>query len=58
MVCHMCVYCYNVIINFCYKVSDSRMKIVKLVIVQAFDSLSRHLMYHLCMDKCGCVVNN
>ena len=29
----MCVYYYHVIIAFCYKVSDLRTKIVKLVIV-------------------------
>ena len=29
----MCVYYYHVIITFCYKVSDLRTKIVKLVTV-------------------------
>ena len=45
MICSMYVYCYHVIIIFCYKVKDSRKKkkIVKLVIVQAFDWLSKHL---------------
>ena len=28
-----CVYYYHVIINFCYKTSDSKKKIVKLMIV-------------------------
>ena len=37
MICSMYVYCYHVIIIFCYKVKDSRKKKVKLVIVQAFD---------------------
>ena len=47
MVCYifMCVYCYHVLITFCYKVSDSRKKnykvsvyfFEKLIIVQAFD---------------------
>ena len=41
MICSMYVYCYHVIIIFCYRVKDSRKKkIVKLVIVQAFDWLS------------------
>ena len=51
----MCVYCYHVIITFCYKVR----KIVKLVIVQAFNFfffflrriqafnwLNRHVVYY------------
>ena len=43
MVCYMCVYCYHVIIIFCYKVSKiQEKKIVKLVIVQKLDWLSRH----------------
>ena len=46
MVCYMCVYCYHVIITFCYKVSKTKKKkIVKLMIVQAFDWLSRHKIY-------------
>ena len=50
------MYCYHVIINFCYEVSDSRKKkIVKIVIVQEFDWLNRYLVYYLYMDKCGCV---
>ena len=28
---------------------------MKLVIVQEFDWLNRHLVYYLCMDECGCV---
>ena len=42
MVCYMCIYCYHVIITFCYKVSKIQEKNVKLVIVQVFDWLSRH----------------
>ena len=43
MVCFMCVYCYHVIITFCYKVSKiQEKKNIKLVIVQAFDWLSKH----------------
>ena len=40
----MCVYCYHVIITFCYKVSkiQEKKKIIKLVIVQALDWLTRH----------------
>ena len=38
MVCYMYVYCYHVIITFCYKVSKNlRKKIIKLVLVRAFD---------------------
>ena len=37
----MCLYCSNVINTYCYKVSDSRNKIVKFVTVQAFNWLSR-----------------
>ena len=42
----MCVYCYRIIINFCYKVSKIQEKIVKLVIIQVFDWLSRHVVYN------------
>ena len=43
MVCYMCVYYYHVIITFYYKVSKiQEKKNVKLVIVQAFDWLSRY----------------
>ena len=55
MICSMYVYFHHVIIIFCYKVKDSRKKIVKLVIVQAFDWLRRYLVYYLCMDECGYV---
>ena len=51
----MGVYRYHAIINFCYEVSDSRKKLVKIVIVQEFDWLNRYLVYYLYMDKCGCV---
>ena len=54
MVCYMCVYCYYVIIIFYYKVNDSREK-KKLVIVQTFDWLSRHMVYYLYMVECDCV---
>ena len=49
------MYCYHVIITSCYKVSDSWLKIVNIVFVQAFDWLSRNMMYYLCIGKCGCV---
>ena len=43
MVYYMCVYCYHVIITFCYKVSKiQEKKIIKLAIVEAFDWLSKH----------------
>ena len=43
----MCVYCYHVIITFHYKISKiQEKKIVKLVIVQAFDWLRRHIVYN------------
>jgi len=51
----MGVYRYHVIINFCYEVSDSRKKLVKIVIVQEFDWSNRYLVYYLCMDECGCM---
>ena len=51
----MCVYCYHVIITFCYKVRKIQEKIVKLVIVQVFDWLSKHVVYYLCMNKCSCM---
>ena len=38
----MYVYCYYVIITFCYKVSDFKKKYIILMTVQAFDWLSRH----------------
>ena len=45
----MCVYCYYVIITFCYKVRKiQKKKIVKVVLVQSFDWL-------ICMNECGCV---
>ena len=44
---YMCVYCYHIIIIFCYKVNKIQgKKFVKLVIVQAFDWLSRHVVYN------------
>ena len=56
MVCYMCVYYYHVIITFCYKVSKiQEKKNVKLVIVQAFDWLSRYQYIILCTNECGCV---
>ena len=50
-VCYICLYFYHVIIIFYYKVGDSRKKIVKLVIVQTFDWLSRHFVYYLYMNE-------
>ena len=47
----MLVYCYYVIITFCYKASYSRIKIVKFLIVQVFNWLSRHLIYYLYIDN-------
>ena len=47
MVCYICVYCYHVIITFCYKISKiQEKKIVKLVIVQAFDWLNKRIVYN------------
>ena len=41
----MCVYYYHVIITFCYKVRKiQKEKLKKLVIVQAFNWLSRHVV--------------
>ena len=51
----MCVYCYHVIIPFVIKLEKFKKKIVKLVIVQVFDWLSRHVVYYLCMNECSCV---
>ena len=31
---HVCVYCYHVATTYCYKVSRSRKKIVKLVMLK------------------------
>ena len=43
----MYVYCYYNIIAFCYKVRKiQEKKIVKLVLVQAFDWLSKHVVYY------------
>ena len=42
----MYMYCYCIIITFCYKVSKIQEKIVKLVIIQVFDWLSRHIIYN------------
>ena len=43
----MYVYCYYNIIVFCYKVRKiQEKKIVKLVIIQAFDWLSKHIVYY------------
>ena len=36
----MCVYRYHIKITFCFRVGDSRKKIVKFVIFQEFDWLS------------------
>ena len=47
MVCFMRVYCYHIIITSCYKVSKiQEKKIVKLVIGQALDWLSKHIVYN------------
>ena len=42
----MCVYCYRIIITFCYKISKIQEKIVNLVIIQEFDWLNRHVMHN------------
>ena len=42
----MCVYCYRIIITFCYKVSKIQEKIVNLAIIQVFNWLSRHVVYN------------
>ena len=55
LVSYICVYYYYYLITFCYKVSDLRKKIVKLVIIQTFDWFSKHLVYYLCMYECSCV---
>ena len=51
----MCVYCYQVVATYCYKVGHSRKekKNSKVNDVQGFYWLSRHIVYYLCMDKCG-----
>ena len=54
-VCYFSIYCYRVIITFCNKVSDLPKQIIKLVIVQVFNWLSRHLIYYLCLDEYGCM---
>ena len=43
----MCVYCYRIIITFCYKVSKIQEKIVKLVVIQVFNCLSKHVVYNI-----------
>ena len=66
----MCVYCYHVIIIFCYKLIKKK-KIIfcykvrkiqekknfKLVIVQVFYWLSRHVMCYLYMNECGLLLS-
>ena len=47
----MRVYFYHDIITFCYKLVIQGKIIIKLVIVQAFDFLNRHLMYYLCINE-------
>ena len=43
-VCCICVYFYHIIITFCYKIKKiQEKKLFKLVIVQEFDWLSRHV---------------
>ena len=57
-VCIMYRYRYYVIITFYYKVRFKKKKNSRVsdwLIVQAFDWLSRHLVYYLCMDECACV---
>ena len=44
----MCVYCYHII-----KSLIQEKKIVKLVIIQAFDWLSKLLKYYLCINEYG-----
>ena len=56
MVCYMYVHW----ITFYHKVNCSRnekkkkKKKLKLLIVQVFDWLNRHLVYYLYMNECGC----
>ena len=38
----MCAYCYHVIITFYFRVK----KTIKLVIVQAFNWLNKHIVYY------------
>ena len=56
----MCVYCYHIIITVCYKVSKIQEKIVKLVIIQVFDWLSRHIVYNFIYEwvwLCSLIIN-
>ena len=46
----MHVYFYHDIITF-YKLVIQGKIIIKLVIVQTFDFLNRHLMYYLCINE-------
>ena len=53
---NICVYCYRVIELFVIKLviqERKKKKRVKLMIVQAFNWLIRHLIYYLCIDKCS-----
>ena len=41
----MCMYCYHVIITFCYKIRKiQEKKNAKLAIIQVFDWLSKHVV--------------
>ena len=49
------MYCYHVIITFFYKVRKIQEFFLKLVIVQVFYWLSRHVVYYLYMNECNYV---
>jgi len=40
------------------EIQGNKKKMVMFVTVQAFDWLSRYLVYYLYMNECGCMVNN
>ena len=40
----MSMYSYHVIITFCHKLEKFKKKIAKLVIIQAFNWLSKHVV--------------
>ena len=55
------MYCYYVIITFCYEVSKiQEKKIVKLMIVQVFDWLSKQVVYNFMYEwvwLCALIIN-
>ena len=56
----MSMYSYHVIITFCHKLEKFKKKIAKLVIIQAFNWLSKHVVNYFMYEwvlLCASIIN-